>query len=240
MNGSIAGKQFALTGLSGIGAMLVLFGLLYLLSFVHLPKAPSRKVESLEIHSVEIPTPEEDSGKVASHPASQISSMNMLPSQPRRIPTLAVEPMPLDLQVNINQVLEQRDTLEYLMSQRDLYGPFGSVRLQGTDSIPRPLFMPPNLYPEALKEQGIMMGKVLLILEISEQGIATVRQVVNADYPELVEPVIESVETAIYSRPLRHGKPTRTIIKSRIYFRAGPTRDNMIMNLPDQTKGARR
>ena len=240
MSGSTAGKHIALTGLSGVGAIFILFGLLYLLSFVHARKAPSREIEHLDIRTVEIPSPQEESEKIATPGVNRVSSVKQLPKQPRRIPALAVEPMPLDLQVDITQVLEQRDTLEYMMFQREIYGAFGSVRLQGTDSIPRPLFLPPNLFPEALKEQGIMMGKVLLILEISEQGIATVRQVVNADYPELVEPVIESVETAIYSRPLRHGKPTRTIIKSRIYFRAGPTRDNMIMNLPDQTRGAGR
>ena len=240
MNGSIEGKQMALTGMSGVGAIFVLFGLLYLLSFVHLRKAPTRDIESLDIRSVVIPSPEEDMEKIATNTVSQVSPMKVIPTQPRRIPALAVEPMPLDLQVDITQVLEQRDALEYVISQRDLYGPFGSIRLQGADSIPRPLFMPPNLYPEKLKEQGIFIGRVLMILEISEEGIAKVRQVVNADYPELVDPVIESVENAIYSRPFRHGKPTRTIIKSRIYFRAGPTRNNMIMNLQDQTGAGRR
>ena len=240
MSGSVAGKQIALTGLSGVGAMFVLFGLLYLLSFVQFQKASRREIERLDIRSLEIPSPEEESEKIATHAVNQVSSVKQLPKQPRWIPALAVEPMPLDLQVDITQVLEQRDTLEYMMSQRDLYGAFGSVRLQGTDSVPRPLFLPPNLFPEKLKEQGIFIGRVLLILEISEEGIAKVRQVVNADYPELVDPVIDSVESAIYSRPLRHGKPIRTIIKSRIYFRAGPTRNNMIMNLPDQTGGGRR
>ncbi len=220
--------------------MFVLFGLLYLLSFVQFQKASRREIERLDIRSLEIPSPEEESEKIATHAVNQVSSVKQLPKQPRWIPALAVEPMPLDLQVDITQVLEQRDTLEYMMSQRDLYGAFGSVRLQGTDSVPRPLFLPPNLFPEKLKEQGIFIGRVLLILEISEEGIAKVRQVVNADYPELVDPVIDSVESAIYSRPLRHGKPIRTIIKSRIYFRAGPTRNNMIMNLPDQTGGGRR
>lgn len=240
MIGSAAGKQIALTGLSGVGAVFVLFGLLYLLSFVHIRKAPSREIEHLDIRSVEIPSPQEESEEIATHGVNEISSVKQLPKQPRRIPVLAVEPMPLDLQVDITQVLEQRDTLEYMMSQRDVYGAFGSVRLQGTDSIPRPLFLPPNLFPEKLKEQGIFIGRVVLMLEISEQGIAKVRQVLNSDYPELVDPVIDSVENAIYSRPLRHGKPIRTIIKSRIYFRAGPTRNNMIMNLPDQTRGAGR
>lgn len=228
-----AGKQFALTGLSGVGGMLVLFGLLFLLSLVQLQESPTVAVESLDIRSIEIPSPEEDSEKMATNTVSQVSSMKVLPAQPRRIPTLAVEPMPLDLKVDVTQVLEQRETLEYLMTQRDLYGAFGSVRLQGTDSVPKSLYMPPNFFPEVLKEQGIYFGKVILILEISEQGIATVRQVVDADYPELVEPVIESVETAIYTRPLRHGKPIRTIIKSSIHFRAGPTGDNLQMNLQD-------
>lgn len=230
----IARKRTAITGLSGVGGLFVLFGLLYLLSFVQHQEAPSREIESLDIRIIEIPSPEEDSENIATSTVNQVSSVKQLPKKPRRIPTLAVDPMPLELQVDVAQVLEQRDTLEYLMSQRDLYGAFGSVRLQGTDSVPRSLYMPPNLFPEELKKQGIYFGKVLLILEISERGIPTVRKVVDADYPELVDPVIQSVENAIYSRPLRHGKPIRTIIKSTIHFRSGSTGDNLEVNLRDQ------
>ena len=233
MSESVARKHIVRAGFSGVGAFVVLIGLLFLLSLVQLRTAPTREIESLDIRSVNIPSPQDDFDEIATNPASQASSMKDLPSQPRRIPALAVEPMPMDLQVGITQVLEQRDTLEYLMSQRDLYGPFGSVRLQGADTIPRPLFMPPNIFPESLKERGILIGKVLLILEISEDGFAKVRQVIHSEYPELVDPVIQSVEKAIYSRPLRHGKPTRTIIKSRIIFRAETSRNMETLILED-------
>ncbi len=135
--------------------------------------------------------------------------------------------MALSLQVDVSRVLEERNTLDYLMAQRDLFGAFGSIRLEGVDTLPKTLYMPPNIFPQSLKDQGIYYGKVMLLIEISEQGVGRVRRVISADFPELVDPVVQSVHGAIYSRPKRHGKPTRTIIKSLIHFRSGPQGDSM-------------
>ena len=75
--------------------------------------------------------------------------------------------MPLAMQVDVRQVLNERDTLDYLVQQRDLFGAFGAVRLQGTDSIPKALLIPPNSFPPELEQQGIYAGKVLLLIEIN-------------------------------------------------------------------------
>ncbi|MCB1121320.1 MAG: hypothetical protein KJT03_07210, partial [Verrucomicrobiae bacterium] len=131
------------------------------------------------------------------------------------------------------QVLESRNTLDYLVSQRDLFGAFGSVRLQGVDRLPKTMYIPPNIFPESLKKQGIYSGRVLVLIEISEQGVGRVRRVIDADYPELVDPVVDSIHGAIYSRPTRHGKPTRTIIKSLVHFRSSPDGDSLTQDIQE-------
>ena len=213
-------KPMVITGVSGVGGVLLLFALLCLLSFVQKEETIAPKLESLDIRSIEIPSPEEDSQQVVQTASSRSPEIPQLPSQPRTIPSRTIEPMPLSLQVDVSQVLKERDTLDYLMEQLDLFGAFGSVRLQGVDTIPKTLYIPPNIFPQSLKDQGIFAGNVTLLVEISEQGVGRVRRVIKADYPELIDPVVESIHGAIYSRPKRRGKPTRTIIKSLIHFRS--------------------
>jgi len=220
-------KPIAITGISSVGGFLLLFALLYLLSFVQREEPPTQELEYLDIRSVEIPSPEQDTKEVNQSTATRAPTIAHLPTRPRTLPSRTIEPIPLSLQVDVSQVLKERDTLDYLMEQRDLFGAFGSVRLEGVDSLPKTLYIPPNVFPKSLKDQGIFSGNVMLLIEISEQGVGRVRRVVDADYPELIDPVIESVHGAIYSRPKRHGKPTRTIIKSRILFRSGPDGDNL-------------
>ncbi|MCZ6672101.1 MAG: hypothetical protein O7C75_04100 [Verrucomicrobia bacterium] len=226
-------RPAAVTGISGAGGLLLLLGLLYLLSYVQREEQPNREIQSLDIGSVAISNPEDESKEMAQSLPNNSSPVPQLPTQPYRLPSRTIEPIPLSLQVDVTQVLEKRDTLEYLMSQRDLFGAFGSIKLEGTDSAPRALYMPPNVFPKSLKDQGIYHGKVLLLIEISEQGVALVRRVIETDYPEIVDPVIESVHGAIYTRPKRHGKPTRTIIKSLIHFRSGPEGDNMTQEVQE-------
>ena len=226
-------NPIAITGASGFGGILVLFGLLYLLSFVQREQPPADELQSLDIRSVEIQSPENDSEEVVHSSSAQPSSLPKLPTPVRTIPSRTIEPMPLKLQVDVSQVLKERDTLEYLMEQRDLFGAYGSVRLEGVDSIPKTIYIPANLFPKSLKERGIFSGDVLLLIEISEQGVGRVRRVISADYPELIDPVVESVHAAIYSRPKRRGKPTRTIIKSVIHFRSGPDGDNLTQEVQE-------
>ena len=223
MSAAMDSRPAIVTGVSSAGG----FALLFLLSYVQREEEPVREPESLDIRSVEVPSPKDESENVAQTTSSKFSKTLELPTQPRTIPSRTVEPMALSLQVDVSRVLEERNTLDYLMAQRDLFGAFGSIRLEGVDTLPKTLYMPPNIFPQSLKDQGIYYGKVMLLIEISEQGVGRVRRVISADFPELVDPVVQSVHGAIYSRPKRHGKPTRTIIKSLIHFRSGPQGDSM-------------
>ena len=197
--------------------------LVWLLSYVQQEKELTPEVEMLDISSIAVPNQEEETDQMMPQTSSRKPVLPTLPPQVKPIPTRSVEPMPLTMQVDVRHVLNERDTLDYLVRQRDLFGAYGAVRLQGTDSVPRALYIPPNSFPSVLEQQGIYSGRVLLLIESSEQGLGRVRRVIDADYPELIDPVIESIHGAIYSRPKRRGKPTRTIIKSMVYFnsRAG-------------------
>ena len=211
-------KPILVTGASTVGGFLLLFVLIFLLSYVQKEEDQIPVVEALDIRSIEMANPDDEAEQVVQRSASRKPVTPKLPPQIKPIPTRTVEPMPLTMQVDVKQVLNERDTLDYLVQQRDLFGAFGAVRMQGTDSAPRSIYIPPNAFPVELERQGIYSGRVTLLLEISEQGLAKVRRVVHADYPELVDPVIESIQGAIYTRPKRRGKPTRTLIKSVIYF----------------------
>ena len=206
------------TSASGAGGLFLLFILVYLLSYVQKEEEQAPQIEALDILSIAVANPEEETEQMMPRTASRTPVVPNLPPQVKPIPTRTVEPMPLTMQVDVKQVLNERDTLDYLVQQRDLFGAFGAVRLQGTDSAPKSIYIPPNSFPTELEQQGIYSGRVTLIIEISEQGLAKVRRVVSADYPELVDPVIQSIQGAIYTRPKRRGKPTRTLIKSVIYF----------------------
>jgi hypothetical protein len=227
-------KPMMISGVSGIGGLLLLFALLYLLSFVQAEKLPVVELEQLDIRSIEIPSKDEDSTEVIQSSAVPAPGLPQLQTKPLKVPSRTVEPMALNLQVDVTQILKERDALDYLMDQRDLFGAFGSVKLEGADTMPKSVYIPPNVFPRELKEQGIFYGRVTLLIEISEQGIPRVRHVVSADYPELIDPVITSVEGAIYSRPKRRGKPTRTIIKSVIHFRSDQSGDSMTQEIPGE------
>jgi len=218
MSATTDSKPILVTSASSAGGFMLLFVLVFLLSYVQKDEAQIPVVEALDIRSIEVANPEDEAEQVVQRSASRKPITPKLPPQVKAIPTRTVEPMPLTMQVDVRQVLNERDTLDYLVQQRDLFGAFGAVRMQGTDSAPRSIYIPPNMFPSELEQQGIYSGRVTLLLEISEQGLATVRRVVNADYPELVDPVIQSIQGAIYTRPKRRGKPTRTLIKSVIYF----------------------
>ena len=227
MSAAVDRKPLAINGVSGLSGVLLLFALLHLLSFVQKEKVVVPKLESLDIRSVEIPSPEEDSEQVLRLASSRLPDIHQLPTQPRTLPSRTIEPLPLSVQVDVSQVLKERDTLDYLMQQRDLFGAFGSIRMQGVDTVPKTLYIPPNIFPQSLKDQGIYSGNVTLLIEVSEEGVGRVRRVVDADYPELISPVVESIHGAIYSRPKRRGKPTRTIIKSLIHFLSGIEGDQL-------------
>ncbi len=211
-------RAMIVNGVSSAGGFLLLFGLIFILSYVQKDEEHIPEIEALDIRSIEVANPEDDVEQTVQHSASRKFEMPKLPPQVKPIPTRTVEPMALTMQVDVKQVLNERDTLDYLVQQRDLFGAFGAIRMQGTDSAPRSLYIPANSFPAVLEQQGIYSGRVALLLEISEQGLVKVRQVISADYPELIEPVIQSIQGAIYTRPKRRGKPTRTLIKSMIYF----------------------
>lgn len=233
MSPAVTRDQVFVGGVSGLGGLLLVLGLLLILSSIHRWEEPSREIEPLDIMSVEVPSPDEESSQVAQSVVSPVTTVTALPSKPKVIPARTVEPMPLSLRVDVTQVLESRNTLDYLVSQRDLFGAFGSVRLQGVDRLPRTLYIPPNVFPKTLKDQGIYFGRVMVLIEISEQGIGRVRRVIDADYPELVDPVVDSIHGAIYSRPTRRGEPARTIIKSLVHFRSGPEGDKLTQEIQE-------
>jgi hypothetical protein len=147
-------RPIAVTGFSGAGGLLLLFGLLYLLSFVQREEELKHQIQSLDIRSVEIPSPETDSEEIVHSSSAQSQPIPQLPTQPRTIPSRTIEPIPLSLEVDVSQVLKERDTLDYLVQQRDLFGAFGSIRLEGTDTIPKALYIPPNVFPKSLKDRN--------------------------------------------------------------------------------------
>lgn len=233
MSAAVDTKPLMITGVSGVGGLLLLFALLYLLSFVQTEKIPEIELEHLDIRSVEIPSPNENSLEIVQSSAVPAPVLPKLQTKPLKVPSRTVEPMVLNLQVDVTQILKERDALDYLVAQRDLFGAFGSVKLEGVDTAPQSVYIPPNIFPKELKDQGIYYGRVTLLIEISEQGIGRVRHVVSADYPELIEPVITSVHGAIYTRPKRRGKPTRTIIKSVILFQSDQAGINSIQEVQE-------
>lgn len=91
--------------------------------------------------------------------------------------------------------------------------PSGPVAASQLDGRPRLLNSPPVTFPAALKRNGVTEGRVLLEVEIDEQGRVTVRRVLQISDPALESTARRFASAARFSPPRRAGVPVRTIFR---------------------------
>lgn len=74
---------------------------------------------------------------------------------------------------------------------------------------PRILYVPTIRYPESLIRRRITEGEVVMLIEIDQEGRATVEQVVSSTRPELEAVAMDAIRRARFTIPKIDGRPVR-------------------------------
>jgi len=193
-----------------------------LLSFVHREQPlllPASVGTGIRFETIDV---QEESSPSAAPSAAP----NFAAFLPRRPPTtvspLTVEAPPVDVSVDLSQMLEWRYSYADMGSSSALAGSFGISNFSDVDQAIQNIIVPPKLFPDQLIDIGITEGRVVVKLMIDEQGHVKVMSVLSATHPLLVPSVVEAMNQSVYSIPIRNGRPTKAIINRTIIFQADP------------------
>lgn len=171
------------------------------------------------LQSVTLPANETQAVQSREGPADLSS---LLPAIAPVVPVrLAIEPQAPEIQVSLAQMLQKRYSHRDLARFRSHAGGFGVSSLFDVDEPVQSVFIPPNHFPDNLLAAGVIEGSVYVVIMIDERGRASVRRVLGASHPELVAPVVDSINRAVYSVPVQNGRPTKVLITRQVVFRAG-------------------
>jgi hypothetical protein len=169
-----------------------------------------------------------DNAAASQDAPSQTDLSAMLPTPVSLLsPRIDLEPQPLEVSLNATEMIEKRYSYSDLGRISSHHGRFGLSGLSDIDEPVQSVFIPPNTFPQSLVAEGVREGKATVVIEIDEQGRAKVRRVLNSSHPELIAPIVESMNQARYSAPLRHGKPTKVVLTRVVLFSAAEHRRGM-------------
>lgn len=182
------------------------------------------------------PIPASDSGGIrletiesqdeSNAPAAQSSMPNLAASLPSRAPTtvspLAIEAPTVDVSVDLSQMIQWRYSYADMGSSSAQAGSFGISNFSDVDKAIQNIVIPPKTFPDQLIDAGILSGRVVVKLMIDEQGHVKVMSVLSSTHPLLVPPVVEAMNRAVYSIPIRNGRPTKATINRAVIFNADP------------------
>ena len=202
------------------GAVLLTLACLFLLTLANrgpAEQAPKTDMGKVSLQSIYVPTSTTEVPTTSA--TSNLSSM--LPSKaPSVVTELKVKPQPLNIEIDTSQMLQMRYSYEDLNAASRLGSTFGISNLVDVEDPVQNVVIPPNLFPESLIEDGVYQGRVNLVIIVDERGRATVKRVLSSTHPELVDPVVESINRAVYTVPIRNGKPTKVMITRAVNFSA--------------------
>jgi hypothetical protein len=203
-----------------MGAILLTLALLFLLTLANrgpVERAPQADKGQVVMQSINVPDPTTEVSSATKSP--NLSSL--IPKEaPAVIAELKVEPQRLDIDIEVSQMLQMRYAYDDLNAPARMGATFGISTLVDVDDPVQNVVIPPNLFPESLIERGIYEGQVNLTILVDERGRATVKRILAATHPELVDPVVKSVNRAVYTVPIRNGKPTKVLITRAVKFKA--------------------
>ena len=202
------------------GAVLLTLASLFLLTLANrspVQQAPITDQGRVNLQSIYVPTTTTEVPTTSS--SSNLSSM--LPSEaPSVVTKLTVKPQPLNIEIDTSQMLQMRYSYDDLNAASRLGSTFGVSNLVDVEDPVQNVVIPPNLFPESLIEAGVYQGRVNVVILVDERGRATVKRVLAATHPELVDPVVGSINRAVYTVPIRNGKPTKVLITRAVNFKA--------------------
>lgn len=196
--------------------------ILLLLVFAHreqAPPLPSIDNKGIRLETIETPESSDSSATRSSTP-NLASILPVAPPSP--VAPLAVEVPSIDVSLDLSRMLEWRYSYANMGSSGLQSGSFGISNYADVDHGVENLVIPPRLFPDALIDAGITEGRVVVRLLIDEKGHAEVKYVLSSSHPSLVPIIVGAMNRAIYSIPIRDGRPTKSIINRTVIFSADP------------------
>lgn len=203
-------------------ASVLTLAILLILVFAHRePLLPLPSIDNAGIRVETIETPEKPSSAASSAVTPNLALF--LPvSPPVPVSPLAVEVPAVDVSVDLSRMLEWRYGYADMGNSGAQVGSFGISSYADVDHGVQNLVIPPRFFPDALIDVGITEGRVVVRLLIDEKGHAKVQYVLSSSHPSLVPIIVEAMNRAIYSIPIRDGRPTKSIINRTVIFQADP------------------
>ncbi|MEZ5277497.1 MAG: energy transducer TonB [Opitutaceae bacterium] len=212
-------RSWAISGASACGLTLAILFLLVFAHRVQVPVLPTSDGVGIHLETVMDP---EDSGAPAGMMTSPEIRTLPPPASPVAITPLTMQNPPVDVSVDLSRMLAWRYGYDDLGGSGFQEGSFGISNFSEVDQSIESLVIPPRLFPDTLIDAGITEGRVVVKLLIDEKGHAEVKTVLSSTHPALVPPVVEAMGRALYSIPIRNGRPTKSIVNRTVVFTADP------------------
>lgn len=193
-----------------------------LLTYIH--RKPARVAFELEKSGIRLESINSQEEESAQTEKSNIPNLaSLLPSTPQQeIIPIEIDTPDIDVSVNIEQMIEWRYNYADIGGNNSLASSFGVSNFLDIDEMIKNIITPPKKFPDELIDAGITEGRVIVSLLIDEKGHVEVKNVHSATHRLLVPIVVEAMENAVYSIPVKNGRPTKTVIKREIHFQADP------------------
>lgn len=196
-----------------------------LLALAHRPPHYETELEARPVLSVQtIDLPPQAESASASAPASSDFRSLLPPAATPAAPPIRTQAPPLETSMELSQMIQWRYGYADLSQTSQATGSFGQSNLSSLDGGLETIIIPPESFPERLIDAGIFKGNVVVSLLINTDGKASVTHVHGASHPELIDPVVKSMNRAIYSVPEKDGRPTSTLIRRNVIFQADAKR----------------
>lgn len=197
--------------------------ILLLLAFAHYQPpvnlVPSQN-QGIQVETVNVP-PQNASAAPASAATTNLAALLPSPT-PTTVAPLPIKAPAMNVSVELSQMLTWRYGHADLGRSSTQSGSFGVAGYADVEQGINVILIPPKLFPDELITAGITEGRVVVSLLVNEDGHAEVRNVISATHPTLVPLVVEAMKRAVYSLPVRNGRPTKAIINRVVVFKADP------------------
>lgn len=202
-----------------IGAVLLACGLILIIPLTQLMGNFKPEITTYrKIITLQPPPPPTPPSRELEPPPQQEPPMPELNTPPQ-----ALTPKPLDLALNpgIDDAIAMGLQALTFNPEADVIAEIKAVfTFQDLPETPRVLNTPRITFPPELSRRGIKEGKVVLLIEINEQGKAKTLKIISSTHPKL-EPVAQRiVKQALFSVPQVDGKAVKVQGKWPLYLQA--------------------
>jgi len=207
-------------GIAGSAILLAVLGLSRLINVVVLtPDLTVREVDFATLTPPPPPPLEEPPPELTPPPPPALTQINALPD-PTRVPVPQAQ-LPMDITAPVEDFFADLEPAPLPVAPVEQPvrqpvrqpSPPSHVNVGDLDAMPKLLAHGSAVFPSALARRGISRGTVVLEVEINTTGAVSVRRVVSASYPELVDAARRVAAPARFTAPKHKGKVVNAIMR---------------------------